>query len=454
MTGVQTCALPIFRFIHFDENKVLFPGSIDDYIIDLNQYIQVFLKWKNFGETEIARINVINSLYKKGYKTYIPNHNKPLISIQMLNDILSKQDIYEKFLDFNQHKDFFRYHRSTYIKELQAYIKVLEQNGLYIDLEAQSRYQFILNQNSNKSTIDISLKKEILKSIPPHFNGVSLAYAIYYNLNEHVFYDDTFIMTPDNDPKKEDIYRENIIISENKNSITCKSWSEVYSGLLEEKGFKSQICTQGKHQYVVFEYQNMVFTADATNLKTDANGVRMNDITRSHLKLDAVGFSSTDSNYKPIIASIHQELVAYKREKQTQLNHLIDQYQSISNTTYLEQQMENILAYINQVSLRYLLGPLDLASFSIGFLKANLSAKQLNEWKISTGRLIVGNQTQFVTLIQNKINKKCFLLKSKSIVQKIEYDQLLQLYQSKQFIPLNELNEKGLENDRTANRKK
>ena len=134
-----------------------------------------------------------------------------------------------------------------------------------------------MKNNGEKSGEKIKLNEDftnaVMSNIPKNIDKISLARAIYIELNKRVKYDEKFSFY-DQDLSLDfinKIYNMDINkVGKENNKITCKSWSEIYVDLLKMNDIKAYI-VGGNHKYVKFFIKGEIFTADATEQKIRDN---------------------------------------------------------------------------------------------------------------------------------------------------------------------------------------
>lgn len=138
--------------------------------------------------------------------------------------------------------------------------------------------------------------KRVEKDLPLESNDISIALKLYNNLNEIVEYDEEVLAFNQDfsiDFLKR-VYNQTInMINLTDNSVTCKTYAELYSFFLTKHNIPCVISESGVHRSVYFKTEGLLFNADATSLNQDEkDNYTMDDLTRSKLGLRPNGLGA------------------------------------------------------------------------------------------------------------------------------------------------------------------
>lgn len=289
----------IFRkfIMNFSIAKDIFKeGSKQQYVCALNQLMHYYLKNKEaLPKKYVEKMNYINAYYQKELQLnelhYVYEEKveeKDTVSISMLLSILSEEDIFQKFLNFEENKEYFKnIDASLYMEAFLRLENFLKEAHISLPKHKQERLKdiksyFIFDTphseilNGRICTVEVNpkLEQEIKKRINLQENDFVIARSIYIELCKMVVDDDNFFTEK---PKGE---------QEKKDFVS------IYASLLKKIGIEA-VLSYGEENYALFSYKGVVIKADATkrgNYERDAYHVR--DTTRVKIGLKTVGFQA------------------------------------------------------------------------------------------------------------------------------------------------------------------
>ena len=124
----------------------------------------------------------------------------------------------------------------------------------------------------------MNIVDEVLKDMPENLNDLEKARYLYLKLGMMLNFSTKFNNTTDEMYFK--MYRDNTDIKNlSTNQVICRLWAKIYSSALTKAGVKNQLVDLG-HEFVIFEYNNKIWNADATiGNYTDLSRIRYGDNT-------------------------------------------------------------------------------------------------------------------------------------------------------------------------------
>jgi len=134
----------------FDNSKKMF-GKISkyDYIESINQYLDFSIKLgKDLPKSYFDKVNYINSTNginkQYDYEEYL-DRTERIVSISLLESILTDAEVLDKFLNYKNNRDIFTENLETYINALTNFIDYYRKNNVPILVEMKSNYDKIIN---------------------------------------------------------------------------------------------------------------------------------------------------------------------------------------------------------------------------------------------------------------------------------------------------------------------
>lgn len=302
----------------------------ENYVASLNNFMTYYIKHKNdIDKNVFDKINYINSYFKVdyiySYDDYLSNTDI-ILSIDIVEKILKDPVVFNKFMDFENNKDFFEYDLNSYLIAINEYFVALKKVGIDIGLEEFNRYMLIINSYSLElrrqqifdgeyvnGIVDKSIIKRVLgnkyndiSNMKP-FDKFAMCRDIYVELCKILCYDVNFAALKQdisNDYVK-GVYNSNFgDVTLKRNNVVCKTFSEIYAALLNMVGINAKIAGNF-HKYVLFDCDGTLMKADATNsFFSEILNFYINDITAVKLEIPTVGFVCMEED-KKIDKQIH-----------------------------------------------------------------------------------------------------------------------------------------------------
>lgn len=337
-------------FCDFIKNSGFFSSEDKiDYLNAINQYMEYEIRHTTgLPRSIFDRVNYLNNYYVKelgirpifDYEEYLDN-TIPIVPVNLVEDILSRDDLYKKFLDFEHNRNIFPEHLTSYLYAITDFVNYYDKKGKNITLDNQIKVRFeeimkqysldykthsILNGYIPQGGLDPSIVERVLGDKYRNREGMStfdkfaMCRDIYIELCKIVDYDVTFSAYKQdiNNPIVRDIYyKDTGSVTLENNNVICKTWAEMYALLLGMVGIKAKV--DGKfHKFVVFDCDGTLMKADATNnmLNVDT-GLFMCDLAAIQMGLPTAGFCC-DEEYKDVYKQIRMADMKNRYEISTQ----------------------------------------------------------------------------------------------------------------------------------------
>lgn len=366
-------------FIDIDDNNYV--NAINDYMT------YVVDRSSNIDESVFKRVNNINNIFKTGnYYDYLyySLQTERFITIDIIERILSDEDVYDKFLKFNDNQSFFQHPLIVYLVAIWDYFSYMKKSNLGLEDLYLSRYAKIVQAYSldfkravvlsgehvqEKLSDDIAL--DILKNIDMDQSKFDIALDIYIELCKRCEYDPEFyaLKQDRNSEQAMGIYNQDIEkLTGETLKVVCRGWAVCYQDLLTRCGFKANV--EGRfHKFVVFDCDGTMMKADGTNFFDGRkDNFILNDLMRAKLGFPVSGFMCMEadkniSNYLDLNDEKHEnddktmeELVneymkKYMVSKERNFNEALDKFLNHINT-----KLHNVelIKYINLLYKIYL----------------------------------------------------------------------------------------------------
>lgn len=383
----------IFRkfIMHFDKEKDLFKG-IDkiDYIYGLNTLMDYYIKHDaTLSKKYFEKMNYMNSYYKRdlkelfreySYENYL-KQEKPEISFKVIHSILSDEEVYHKFLDFNEHKDYFG--NISLDKYIQAILEIqtfYEENQILLQKHKKDRIrtiksQFIFETPHNEILtgerydvkVDPILEKEVLKRVNLQEDAFVIARGIYMELCKLVTMEDTFLVQPKESNRM--IHRE-------------KCFADIYATLLRKVGIDA-VVSSGKEKAALFLYKGLVVKADATEKGTQiGENDHVSDVTRVKIGLKTVGFKALnpENDIHAAILNADKKQVEYQKKVEENRKELEQKYRSLKKMdVHGKQNLVEVMEELANLDASYKLSSHDYTDYIKTMIDASVSDAQKEE---------------------------------------------------------------------------
>ncbi len=350
----------VFRkfVMNFENEKSLFKNIQKlDYIIALNKVMQHFIKNDpTLPKKYFEKINYLNSYYKKQLQEIYPHYSyeeyqntpKNEIPICRLMAILSDESTFEKFLNFEEHKeDFAPISLTNYIDSFLSLERFYEENHIALPKHKMERIQDIkshfifetphdeiLNGSFCTIELDKNLEREVLKRVNLEENDFVIARSIYIELCKRIESDDSLPILKD---EKDD----NL---ENK-----KDFAAIYVSLLKKVGINA-VVSFGSKRYALFSYRGVVIKADATKKENGDEISTVDDRTRVKIGLKTVGFEALNpkNDIHSAIENADKKYEKYQRVLKEERRRLEVRYRSLKQM--IPQEVKNIKEMMDSIS--------------------------------------------------------------------------------------------------------
>lgn len=397
----------IFRkfILEFDHSEELFEDiPKQEYIQALNQYMKFYIKLGvDLPRRYFDIMNYINTVHQieeqYDYEEYLDKTER-IIPVSFLEDILTKNEILEKFFNFDENRDLFPQNLDEYLSSLMNLVNYYIENNMPMPPNMDSNFRkiksvYIFGFHHNEKlegefelkNIDKELEETIFKRVNVNADSFTLARAIYMELCRITSYDANYYAYQKVDKEgkiAQSIYNkptEEVTLKNNK--LVCKSFSEIYATLLNKVGIKA-IVTGGHHKYTLFLCNGIVVKADAT--MTGSNiGEEFNlpDIIRVKLNLPTTGFSAynNENNLSYVIEKADKENEEYQERKLTELENRYRQIRNLENRKNLS--FEEAISYLESIKAGKLVD-LEYTEYLKILLKLNLNRNQLKNIRFCT----------------------------------------------------------------------
>ncbi len=441
------------------------------YLEALNNFMKYSIKTdNNLPRKYFEKMNYINTYFNTkvenySYEQYLERTQK-LIPISILHKILEDDQIKDKFLYFEENKDYFTDGSlEDYMSALLTLVDYYEKNNLTMTdemrknlCEIKRMHIFMISHNETLTgeiiikKIDQDLENAILKKVNSNADSFTLARAIYIELCTLTSYDENYDAYKRIDKKSEiakEIYEkepEEVTLKENR--LVCKTFAEIYAGLLNKIGIKA-IIEGNIHKYVLFLYNGIVVKADATEADIDLEtGFGMCDINRVKLGLPTVGFEAYDSK-NDISYAIRKADLENQEYKQKNLESLENRYRKIKKLDIQKKNnLEEMICYLENVETDKLVG-IEYTDYLKVLLTAKLNPETLkNIWYTTCYEKIKDTyQASFaIDASQYSENKnQYYFFHQDRRLEILEANALKQLAEEGKIIITNDTFKKGLE---------
>ena len=301
-------------FLSFLQGKGIYANiKSKQYIILINKCMKVLISESGILKEDVfSRINYINNFWKidivYDYRKYLLN-KRNLFNWQIARCILNNDEIFKKFMDYEQNKKFFdnqdlEYYLNimtdifTYFNKSELGFSLLEEERYY---EIVRKYLLDLKRNDfllKEVKLNDEFKQKVLGNVILNESDFYVARVLYIRLCKLLRFDFNVFayMDQENDENFEKIYYKNISeVGEKHNEIVCATWASMYCTILHELGIKAMLAGK-RHKYVILDADGVLIKADATKNICDSFAVSMNDLTRVQNGLKTKGFICLESD--------------------------------------------------------------------------------------------------------------------------------------------------------------
>lgn len=393
------------KFItNFSNSKELFDNiSLEKYLEALNQYMKFMMTIdSDLSKKYFDKMNYINTYYRTNeeaydYERYL-DRTERLIPISLLQEILTDKETLDKFLNFEENKNYFpESDLKRYLKDLEDLVNYYTKNNMpypegMISSFAKIKNAYLFEFDHDETLegefelkkIDNELESTVLRRVNPNADQFTLARAIYVELCKLTSYDVNYAARGKGDSKAEEIYNkeaEEVTLEDNK--LVCKSFSEIYATILNKVGIKA-IVNEGYHKYVLFLCNGIVIKADATQTNSNfREEFSLPDIIRVKLGLPTAGFEAVNKQ-NIITESIHKADLEHKNYHESKLQSYEDRYRKIKKIEVTDRKdFTEMMEYLTQVETDNLEG-LEYTEYLKLLVKSRLEKEALSKIYFST----------------------------------------------------------------------
>lgn len=368
--------------------------SEESYVVAINQYMDYAIHHsEDLINDDFERVNYLNISYgynkMYSFQEYLAK-TTPMISIATLMLIITDEDAFNRFMDFDNNRDYFEdVDIEIYLGDLFNLINYYNKSSIqfsneqlnYID-KIKKKYSLRIKRfvslegyKVNGSDINPEFFYEVIKGIDITREQFYVARAVYISLAKLVTYDPTFLAL-DQDLSNDtanSIYNKSIdSISPTNNRIACKEWAELYSSILNLLGINA-VVTGDKHKYVTFDCDGTKMKADATNTHYSSNdNVSMPDITRIQAGLSTAGYTciDEDKDISDSLKIVDDELDFITSTLESKLASLEKQYLSIKvrEGNYPDKVID-VINFLNEVTHNSTLNNFELIKYILSLGK-------------------------------------------------------------------------------------
>lgn len=287
---------------------------------------------------------------------------KELIKNEDIIKILSEEEIFKKFYDFDKNKESFGNH------VIEDYLNIMynlfENSEYKINEIYKKRFNLLMQKYSllikkeheiigekTFESLNEKIRIAITKNINTSDSKFIIARKLYLNscliLNydiEYLFYNSVFNMEKIED--KINIlnsikYKKLREITTENHKVICTTWAKMYARLLCEYGIMARVIGD-YHKYVVFDCDGTLMMADATQSTNNKEyNIFLNDLTRVKLNATTKSYRCLEKN--KIIDKILENVDQQIGYKSINLERLEKEFLSSYNTVVNFNQEKSIL---------------------------------------------------------------------------------------------------------------
>lgn len=320
--------------------------DIEEYLAAINNYMSYIVeRTSEVDEDLFLRINNINKKYgvdvKYEYLLYMLNTTR-IVNIGIIEAILNDEETFNKFMQFDEYKDYFGSNIIDYLSSIWEYVSYMKERNLTLSKESLDKYNAIVREFSLdfkrasvlsgeyiEDKMDEKFANDILKNVDLNDSKFNIALNVYKELCKRCTYDPLFYALEQDmtNPLSVDIYNKSVSkINKRDNKVVCKTWAIMYQTLLNMCGFNARV-DGGFHKYVVFDCDGTLIKADGTNtIKGRKDDFFLNDLTRCQLGMPVAGFECLENDKN--IQKYLEENNEINIEPQNNLTDLSSEYRS------------------------------------------------------------------------------------------------------------------------------
>lgn len=379
-------------FVAFVKSSDTFDGiPKSSYVEAINAYMDyAFYHSTSLSADDFNRANYINTIYeidkRYDYEEYMRTV-KPQITYELLYSIIRDGDVFARFMDYDNNKDFFGdVDLVTYYSQLMEFInRYTEQGNMELTFEEKDRLRDIKRKYSlllksdihltgyqvNNSNVDDELFQKVIEDIDTTRDAFYVARAVYIKLAQVVTYDPTFIALEqdiENDEQAWSIYHKNIEdINLQNNRVVCKSWAELYSKILNMLGINAVVTGEKAHKYVLVDCDGALIKADATNEVTSPyDSLTIPDIARIQMGLPTGGFTcpELDKDISAKLDEVDEEILYRSVLADKRISDLEAKYMAIKKReASYEERFFDVVEFLRNIAESFSSNGLELSRY-------------------------------------------------------------------------------------------
>lgn len=300
------------KYINFDENRDYFGGLTQFYIANVvKKYVEFMMaQGEEYDEEALNRLKQVEQVLPEYCKRPIKFKQYDNISRKELYDItmnmLGSASEVDTFLGCQQKREL--YHGvstevlSKYITlDLYKYMKriflsdTINHYMIFIASKETLLYPNAYRLDPDRK-MNPELENTIFQAVEKKENLIEYAHDLYDELNKIGKYDCNFFALGQDlkNPKVKEILSKGFEeLTKDNAKLVCKQCAEAYAYLIDKIGFEAYIYVDDFHWQVVAFKGTTFLNANPVNiLESDYDLSSLNDLTRSKLGVDSVGFTT------------------------------------------------------------------------------------------------------------------------------------------------------------------
>ncbi len=363
------------------------------YVRAINDYMSYATIHSNdMTATDFNRVNCINLSndidITYDYDEYL-SRTFSCISVAMLNQIISDEATFNKFMNFDMNRELFgNVDITNYLDELNGLIEYYYEHDIELSSIQNNRIRAIKRKYSLRlkrtvslegytvtDEIDPELFKRVIDKIDITREPFYVARAVYIELAKLVSYDPSFLALNQDVSIEQanDIYNKKVKdITLDDNRLVCKDWAELYCSILNLLGIRA-VVSGDFHKYVTFDCDGTLMKADATNtVNTLDDSLSMPDLTRIQIGLQTGGYVclEKDKDITDILHEVDKELGFATSSIEKKYNELEERYLKIkAQEKNYDQRVFDSIDFLRRVSCDSSLDNFELFKYITAFSK-------------------------------------------------------------------------------------
>ena len=270
----------------YEDNGVTFVKLI-------NSYLEIIKKSTyDLAKDIFDVVNKLNVTYGVGksysYVDYLNQENKK-VSKSMVAKILCDDIYFSLFTDFDNNKKYFNQDLEDYLIAIDNFVTLLELKEKSLNSKAQQNFNYLMKKYwmefKRKHAIYGAL---VLQSDNPNFE-VSIMNKVELNNDNFEIARNIYLELCAN-------FETNLLFPKTENQmVESFRWAKTYAALLNKVKIKAFVCGEN-NKYVVFDINGILFKANGIQIIKDNYGLNINDLLRTKINFNTVGFSALDEH--------------------------------------------------------------------------------------------------------------------------------------------------------------